>query len=230
MAPDRVALAAAEDWGLSQFWYDEATSRLLAGELLERAAAARAARGGGDVVVCCLSAPSAFKALLAAGPPPWLTARLFEFDARFAAFGERFVRYDYNEPLAFPRELAGAADVLILDPPFLNRDCLAGFAATVDALRRRPPQGEEGGDASSVMLCSGAVMLAPARALLGVRPTRAHVGHANRLSNPFSLYVSYDERGRLGGVDVEAEAADASGGGGGGGGDGGDGAMTAEAQ
>lgn len=185
---------------------------MLAAELLAVAAQVREARaatapsgadgggGGGRVTVAVLSAPSAYKALLAAGLPPWLDARLFEYDTRFAAFGPSFVRYDYAAPLAFPPELRGAVDVVILDPPFINADCLGGFARTVYALRRD--------NRVRTLLCTGAVMLRTARALLGVRPVRAPVRHAaNRLSNPFSLYVNYDDGGRLGGVDVEAEAA-----------------------
>lgn len=195
-----VALAASEDWQLSQFWYDEATSKMLASELL--LLAGRLHESGRErVVVCAVSAPSAFKAVLAAGVPDWLDLRLFEYDTRFASFGDRFVHYDFNAPLAFPAELRGGVDVVILDPPFINRDTLAGFARTVFALRRD--------NAVRTLLCTGSVMLRPARALLGVRPMRAHVGHANRLSNPFSLYVNYDDEGRLGGVDEEAEAAEA---------------------
>jgi hypothetical protein len=183
---------------------------MLAAELLTVAAQVRQARAassapgvgadGGRVTVAVLSAPSAYKALLAAGLPPWLDARLFEYDTRFAAFGPSFVRYDYAAPLAFPPELRGAVDVVILDPPFINADCLGGFARTVYALRRD--------NGVRTLVCTGAVMLRTARALLGVRPVRAAVRHAaNRLSNPFSLYVNYDDAGRLGGVDAEAEAA-----------------------
>lgn len=196
-----VALAASEDWQLSQFWYDEATSKMLAAELLLLAERVRASSGRDTVTVAALSAPSAFKAVLAAGVPAWMDLRLFEYDTRFASFGDRFVHYDFNRPLGFPPELRGAVDVVILDPPFINRDTLAGFARSVMALRRD--------NGLRTLLCTGSVMLRPARALLGVRPVRAHVGHANRLSNPFTLYVNYDDEGRLGGVDVEAEAAEA---------------------
>lgn len=151
-----------------------------------------------------LSAPSAYKALLAAAPPPWLRHWLFEYDPRFATFGEAFIQYDFNAPLAFPSALAGTADILIMDPPFLNADTLGGFATTAASLRASAE--------ARVLLCTGAIMLAPARALLGVRPVRAEVCHANRLSNPFRLFASYDDEGRLGGIDVEAEEAEARGG------------------
>ena len=210
-----VALATSEDWQLSQFWYDEGTSRALAAEVLVCAEARRAAASAGGagsdgiVRVACLSCPSTFKALLAAGLPPWVSARLFEFDPRFAAFGPAFVQYDFNAPTSgLPPDLRGATDVFVMDPPFLNADCLAGFARTLYALRRD--------NGVRVLLATGAVMLPHARRLLGLRPTRSQIGHAGaRLSNPFALYVNYDEGGRLGGVDEEAEAAAARGGGGG---------------
>ena len=69
-------------------------------------------------------------------------AYILEFDTRFAVFQEAFVRYDYNHPLAgLPQQLLGACSVLVLDPPFLNHECLAGFAATVGALQRPAAQG-----------------------------------------------------------------------------------------
>lgn len=191
-----VALATTEDWQMSQFWYDEATSKMLAQELLLLAQQLRDS-GRSTVTVCCISAPSAYKALLAAGIPSYVDARLFEYDGRFAVFGDKFVQYDFNRPMVFPPELKGQADIIILDPPFINKDCLAGFARTIFALRRD--------NALRTLLCTGTVMLRAARKLLGVRPVRAHVGHANRLSNPFTLYVNYDEQGRLGGIDTEAE-------------------------
>ena len=194
------ALVTQEDWQLSQFWYDIKTGEMLAQEILTLAQAHRQARGGvGQVTVAVLSAPSAYKALLAAGPPEWLAHWLFEYDARFAAFGASFVHYDFNAPDVFPRQLTSCVDIIIMDPPFLNADTLRCFAATASLLRA--------GEEARLMLCTGAVMLTAARELLGVRPVRAHVGHANRLSNPFCLYVNYDEEGRLGGVDAEAEAA-----------------------
>jgi hypothetical protein len=187
-----VTLGIEEDWQASQFWYDEATCRALARELLALAAARHAAGGAGTVNVACLACPSAYKALRALGLPPYVRAWVFEVDTRFGVFGEDFVHYDFNAPLRFPEALRGSMDVVIMDPPFINRDCLRAFARTALALRR--------GNDVRLLLCTGAVMLREARLLLGARPMRLHVGHVNRLSNPFSLYINYDDAGRLGGV------------------------------
>ena len=217
-------LLTSEDYGLSQFWYSAETSQFLAEEVRW----CHAQAGGGHIAF--LSSPSAYTAYrslaaaAAAGAAPAAAgaaapqqqlpaAHLFEFDARFAVFGEAFVQYDYNHPLAgLPRALLGACSVLVLDPPFLNHECLAGFAATVGALQRPAAQG-----GARLLLASGAVQLASARQLLGLRPTRRAIAHAGgRLSNPFSLYTNYEHEEVLGGWDVEAERAAAGGGGGGG--------------
>ena len=227
-----AALATEEDWAISQFWYSEATARELAAlarglaaEAAAEAAAAAAASGGDGggraAVVACLSCPSVYKALrallaeeaaaaAAAGPAPPaarapVRAHVLEFDRRFAIFGEDFSFFDYNTPLELPAALLGACDVVVLDPPFLNRDCLAAFASSVAALRR------PAGGATRVVLCTGAVMLRAARELLGARPTRAEVRHeSGRLSNPFSVFVDFpvsDAHPFLRGVDEEAERA-----------------------
>lgn len=193
-------LVSSEDWQLSQFWYDEATSVALARELLHCAADCQRETGQSEVNVACLACPSMFKALRAIGVPPWLRLVLFEVDLRFAVFGDAFVHFDFNSPLGFPATMRATFDVIALDPPFLQRDCLAAFAETVAALRRPVGPGASGLGVR-VLLCTGTVMAKDAGELLSVHPVRLHVGHANRLSNPFSLYVNYDDEGRLGGLD-----------------------------
>ena len=196
-----ATLLTAEDWQLSQFWYSETTCRFLAAEV---GRCADGAGGGGGApapaVAAFLSAPSAFKAYRAAFPSA--PAVLLEFDERFSCFGAAFHRYDYKAPLALPAALLGRCGVIMLDPPFLQRECLAGFAESVRALAA---------PGARVLLATGAVQLRAARELLGLRPTRAAVEHADgRLSNPFKLFASANcEGGGLGGWDVEAEEAEA---------------------
>jgi hypothetical protein len=215
-AKDATATLAKtqEDWQLSQFWYDEATGILLARELLAAAAdhvgtssSSSSSSSRSPTCIVCVSAPSAYKALLAVGLKDNASATkayILEYDRRFGeAFGEdAFVFYDFNHPREVPSRLHGQADVILLDPPFLNESTLTCYAETVALLRK---------DADTrVMLCSGAVMLPFARSLLGLRPVRAAVRHANQLSNPFLLYVSHGQSAaRLEGWDTEAEEADA---------------------
>ena len=179
--------------------YDESTSLALARELLHCAERHKDA-GTSEVGVACLACPSMFKALRALSVPPWMRLVLFEVDPRFGVFGDSFVHYDFNKPLDFPASLRGSFDVLALDPPFLQRDCLAAFGETVTALMRPRAEGHAS-PCNHVLLCTGTVMAGAAREILAVHPVRQHVGHANRLSNPFSLFVSYDDEGRLGGPD-----------------------------
>lgn len=63
---------------------------------------------------------------------------LFEYDARFGLVaGDKFVKYDLEEPDVFPQELRGKVHIAIADPPFLNEVrlplalslCVSRFAA-----------------------------------------------------------------------------------------------------
>lgn len=195
---DSATLLLSENYGESQFWYSEETSLFLA----EEACWCREQLGRGEVVF--LSSPSAYKAYrsLARRRGGAQAAHVLEYDARFAVFGEAFVKYDYNHPLeGLPEGLLGQCSVVMLDPPFLNRDCLAGFAETVRALQL--PTGE-----TRVLLATGAVQIAFARELLGLRPTQRPILHAGgRLSNPFALFTNYEHQEALRGWDVEAERA-----------------------
>ena len=192
-----ASLIMAEDWQQSQFWYAEDTAQFLAGEVRWCAAQAPGA-------IAFISSPSAYKAFrsssaAAAAAAAAPGAFLLEYDARFAVFGDAFVQYDYNQPLALPAHLLGRCSVIMLDPPFLNEDCLAGFAETVRALS--VPGG------ARVLLATGAVQLAAAAKLLGLRPTRRPILHAKRLSNPFALFANYEHEEALLGWDEAAEAA-----------------------
>lgn len=198
---DTAVLATPEDWQLSQFWYDEDTAIFLAKELI-----AAAAEFGPGARVACISCPSVYKALIseAVGVPDWLAGQvsILEYDRRFGVFGDAFGFYDFNKPAEFPAHLAKACDVIILDPPFINRECLENFAHTVGLMKRNA--------STRVLLCTGSVQVPYARKFLSLRPTKKHVGHSNRLSNPFSLYANYPEsvcNARLEGYDVDAEAA-----------------------
>lgn len=69
---------------------------------------------------------------------------LFEYDRRFAAYGEDFKFYDYKTPLEIPREKSGYYDLVIADPPFLSEDCLAKTAVSIKYLTK-----------DKIILCTG---------------------------------------------------------------------------
>ena len=185
---------------MRQFWSSEETANALADEVLRLAAAAAAARGGSaaTVRVACLSFPSAFAALLRrlqarpAGALPHIEPRLFEFDERFhAAYGERCFAYDYSAPPPLPADVGGCYDVFLFDPPYLTDECVAGYAATIAALRRSA--------AAPVLLCTCVMLEEAARARLGLRRTRFAVRHTGGIfANPFALYCSDDGKGGAG--------------------------------
>jgi len=67
-----------------------------------------------------------------------------EFDRRFSCFGDSFIFYDYNEPVALPAELKQLFDLVVADPPFLSEECLHKTAQTVQYLT-----------AKKILLCTG---------------------------------------------------------------------------
>jgi len=72
------------------------------------------------------------------------TVVCLEYDRRFSVFGDSFIFYDYNEPLALPTELKESFDLVVADPPFLSEECLQKTAQTVHFLTRR-----------KILLCTG---------------------------------------------------------------------------
>ena len=66
--------------------------------------------------------------------PDSCKAVILEFDKRFAKYGEDFIFYDYNEPLAFEETLKHSFDMVVVDPPFLSDECLTKVAETVKFL------------------------------------------------------------------------------------------------
>lgn len=72
--------------------------------------------------IAFLSCPTAYVGFQHTNPLP--SAYLFEYDARFGLVaGDKFVKYDLEDPLKFPEELRGKVDIAIADPPFLNEVC-----------------------------------------------------------------------------------------------------------
>ncbi|KAI9009100.1 putative N6-adenine methyltransferase-domain-containing protein [Hyaloraphidium curvatum] len=163
----------AEDYQLSQFWYDVPTREALAGECL-------AAHQG---TVGFLSTPGPYFAYKRAGGGE---AVLFEYDARFAVgAGDEFVRYDYAEPNALPERCRGAMDMLVVDPPFLSEECWLRFALAIRLLSA---------PGAKILVCTGAVMKPfLARILPQLRVTRFRPAHeGGRLSNDFICLANYE--------------------------------------
>ncbi|KAM9971643.1 hypothetical protein ACTFIW_011626 [Dictyostelium discoideum] len=117
-----------EDWQLSQFWYEEETSKFVANVIEQETI-------GGNVVVC-LSTPSIYK-VLHKNNNLLLNSNLFEYDKRFDVYGEKFHFYDYNNPEdGISEQLKGNVDYICLDPPFLSEECIEKVAKTITLLRK----------------------------------------------------------------------------------------------
>ncbi|KAK1644033.1 hypothetical protein QYE76_061838 [Lolium multiflorum] len=176
----------AEDWRLSQFWYDDRTARALAAEV------ARLASGlPGAPAVACVACPTLYAYLKKTSPD--VPAQLLEYDERFGRYGAGFTFYDYNRPEELPPALKHAYRIVVADPPYLSQECLEKVAKTVSFLA--PPEG------SFLLLLTGEVQTDRALELLDVRPCGFKPQHSNKLGNMFRLFTNYDPADRLGGWD-----------------------------
>ncbi|KAM4860153.1 EEF1A lysine methyltransferase 1 isoform 1-T2 [Thomomys bottae] len=162
-----------ENWQLSQFWYSQETALRLAQEAIT------AAGEGGRVA--CVSAPSVYQKLRALDRQD-VSVYIFEYDRRFAMYGEEFIFYDYNHPLDLPDKIAAHSfDIVVADPPYLSEECLEKTSHTIQYLTR-----------GKVLLCTGATMEEQAARLLGVKMCKFIPKHTRNLANEFRCYVNYD--------------------------------------
>ncbi|KAK3149337.1 hypothetical protein QOZ80_3AG0216040 [Eleusine coracana subsp. coracana] len=184
----RVELVA-EDWRLSQFWYDDRTARTLVEEVIRLASPSAGTGAAG--AVACIACPTLYAYLKKTDPG--VPAQLLEYDARFEQYGGDFTFYDYNRPEELPPSLKHAYRVVVADPPYLSRECLEKVAKTVSFLAQ--PEG------SFLLLLTGEVQKDRALELLNVHPCGFKPQHSNKLGNEFRLFTNYDPADRLGGWD-----------------------------
>jgi hypothetical protein len=130
-----------EDFGMSQFWWDDDSADRLGQECLDIAMAIEVANGGGGgggercFRIGILSAPSVWfgiQRLLAARDASdnvKFEVTLFEFDRRFASSaGSNFTYFDYNELGMLPADAAGSYDCLLAGPPYVATACIDKYA------------------------------------------------------------------------------------------------------
>lgn len=99
--------------------------------------------------IACVSAPSVYLKLKQGVVEGWdrVSAVLLEFDRRFAAYGDDFIFYDYNEPLSLEARVPPRSfDVVLADPPYLSEECLEKVAKTIKYLSK-----------GKVLLCTGVI-------------------------------------------------------------------------
>ncbi|XP_016302208.1 protein-lysine N-methyltransferase n6amt2 [Sinocyclocheilus anshuiensis] len=168
--------AVEEDWRMSQFWYSEDTATRLAEEVMQQA--------GEHGRIACISAPSVYQKLkqLESMRSDSVSAVLLEFDRRFAAYGDEFVFYDYNNPLCLPEGLLPQSfDIVIADPPYLSEECLGKVALTIKYLTK-----------GKILLCTGAIMEEPSGKLMDLKICSFLPKHNHNLANEFRCYVNYE--------------------------------------
>ncbi|KAJ4459548.1 putative N-6 adenine-specific DNA methylase [Paratrimastix pyriformis] len=162
----------AEDWSLNQFWYTEETTEALLTEAI------RASNGGR---IAFLSAPSLY--FLAQKRLVPNTVHLFEFDDRFACYGDDFTHWDCNNPLNIPESLHHTFDFVFGDPPHLNTETAGSFLQACELLARTP-------ETPIAMITSTTLSDFVCRTM-GGRPSIFPVKH-KQLANPMTLYLSYE--------------------------------------
>ncbi|KAL3830163.1 hypothetical protein ACJIZ3_018965 [Penstemon smallii] len=178
----------AEDWRLSQFWYDRRTAETIASEVISLCKTLTSPS------VACIACPTLYAYLKKVGPE--VPAQLLEFDRRFEQYGTEFTFYDYNQPEDLPLSLKHSYSIIVADPPYLSEECFEKIAETITFLSR-PGK-------SFLLLLTGEVQKERAAELLGLRPCGFRPQHSSKLGNEFRLFINYDPGLRLDGWDKES--------------------------
>ncbi|KAK8941353.1 hypothetical protein KSP39_PZI010091 [Platanthera zijinensis] len=169
-----------EDWRLSQFWYDRETAVIVTNEI-------RSLWDSASSPVACVACPTIYAYLKKLSPD--IPVQLLEYDRRFEQYGSDYIFYDYNLPKLLPTELRHAYKIIVVDPPYLSKECLEKVADTISYLA----QGEE----HFLLLLTGEVQRENAASLLKAYPCGFRPQHSNKLGNEFRLFTNYDPGERL---------------------------------
>ena len=167
-----------EDFGMSQFWYDDETAERMAREML---------RVPGRLGF--ISCPTAFRALKRLAPER-KDVFCFEYDRRFGQlWGQQYVFYDCHKPLELPAALHHSFDALIADPPYLNPTTMGSFGSTLRLLARAdnaaaPPV--------PCVLVTGATLQDEVKAELGFDPAPFEPRHSSNIMNRLLCYCNFD--------------------------------------
>ncbi|XP_075488547.1 uncharacterized protein LOC142527584 [Primulina tabacum] len=183
-AAEEVALVA-ENWRLSQFWYDRSTAETIASEVLT------ICRNLRSPSVACIACPTLYAYLKKIDPQ--VPAQLLEYDQRFEQYGDEFTFYDYNQPEDLPLLLRHTFPIVVADPPYLSKECLEKVTETIKFLLRP--------NESYILLLTGEVQRDRSAELLGLRPCGFRPQHSSKLGNEFRLFTNYDPGTRLDGWD-----------------------------
>ncbi|XP_034668506.1 protein-lysine N-methyltransferase CG9154 [Drosophila subobscura] len=173
-----------ENWQLSQFWYSKKTKlavRDIVAKLLKEQT--------GDQEACnyriaLLSCPSLYKDI----KDIYEHVSIFEYDERFAAYGNDFVHYDINCIDGNPDYLINhhkRYDLIIADPPFLSQECIGKISEIILKLQRSASK-------SKLIFCSGEVVEPWLSARLPVHKCNFRPEHERNLGNEFVSYANFN--------------------------------------
>ncbi|EDW02874.1 protein-lysine N-methyltransferase CG9154 [Drosophila grimshawi] len=168
-----------EDWQLSQFWYSEQTKRTI-GNAVEKILAEQS---NDDFRIALLSCPSLYATIKNLHDK----VNIFEYDQRFAAYGNDFVHYDFNaidSSSEYLKDHHKCFDLIIADPPFLSEECMSKMSRIVISLQRSSK--------SKLVFCSGEVVEPWLVASLPVHRCRFRPEHERNLGNEFVSYANFN--------------------------------------
>lgn len=169
---------------LSQFWYDEETKKVLAKVCLKLILQRARSISTPNVKIALLCCPSLYKSVRNVHANG--VVHIFEFDQRFAAYGDDYIHYDYKQMTKdadYMAKFIDYFDIIIADPPFLAEECIAAVAALINRIRKPD---------SSVILCSGDVVADWAKQYLQLTKCTFRPQHERNLANEFGTYANFD--------------------------------------
>ncbi|ELP89245.1 hypothetical protein EIN_487270 [Entamoeba invadens IP1] len=166
----------AEDWELSQFWYDNETGDKVIDFI------ANYVNMRENCNVACISTPSIYKAYLRnKNKVPRATFTLFEYDTRFQSTGVNFTFYDLNKPEMVLEKYIHLFDLLIIDPPFLSED-------TTDKVYKTAQLIAKPNECEIVYVTGLKVEEWLKKCYSNIQLTDVSVRHEHLLKNPFGLF------------------------------------------
>mmetsp|Transcript_58980 Transcript_58980/g.140827 ORF Transcript_58980/g.140827 Transcript_58980/m.140827 type:complete len:184 (+) Transcript_58980:113-664(+) len=166
----------AENADLNQYWYSERTIEALVAELVDL----------GVERIAFVSTPSLYFALPDGAAKEH--SKFFDIDKDMVAHPNG-VQYDFNSPEAFPDELRGFFQCVVVDPPFITRDAYEKYARTVKLLLPEDGSGK-------IVLSTIAENAGMLEELLGVR-MQAFQPSIPNLVYQYNMFCNYDSE-RLG--------------------------------
>ncbi|CAH0480667.1 unnamed protein product [Peronospora belbahrii] len=197
----------SEDFRLSQFWYDSQTGRALAQEAIDQSKE--------DKRIAFVSTPAAYRDFLKIQEECESSIHsdnvyLFEYDRRFdEKYSGHFVFYDYNEPTNLPKRFYRYFDYVLVDPPYLNTNCMSKFAETIRWLVKDLEiiPGKKDKILTPCTFITARMLRKEIYAELGFTPSGFTPTFESKLSNQFLTYTNYSSD-RFGESNEEFEDSD----------------------